>query len=119
MNRYLVKLIYQIICGEGRHTAQFDEQLRLVTAEDEAEALQKSRSMAVQEEDTFYNDRQQLVQWKFVNVAELYPLDELSDGAEVFSQLKETDDPQAYSSFVHHKAGLLRKKYSFLTPQTV
>ena len=30
MNWYLAKIVYRIICGDGNHTAQFDEQLRLV-----------------------------------------------------------------------------------------
>lgn len=119
MNRYLVKLVYQIVCGDGLHTAQFDEQLRLITAPDEASALHKSRRIGLQEEETFYNERQQLVQWKFINVVELYLLDELSDGAEVFSQIRESDDPPTYCSFVHHKSSILRKKYSLFIPQTV
>lgn len=119
MNRYLVKLVYQIICGEGLHIAQFDEQLRLITAPDEAGALHKGRNIGLQEEETFYNERQQLVQWKFINVAELYSIDELKDGAEVFSQVRESDDPHAYCSFVHHKSNTLRKAYSSFIPQTV
>ena len=35
MKWYLAKIIYRIICGEGIHTPQFDEQLRLIHAEDE------------------------------------------------------------------------------------
>ena len=38
MNWYLTKIVYQIICGEGNHTAQFDEQLRLIAADDEQRA---------------------------------------------------------------------------------
>ncbi len=115
MNRYLVKLVYQIICGEDPHTAQFDEQLRFVIAADEEEAVHKSRGIGVQEEETFFNNKQQLVQWKFINVVELYALDELGDGAEVFSQIKETGDAQAYRNFMHHKAATLQTS---LTRQT-
>ena len=32
MNWYLAKIVYRIICGQGNHTAQFDEQLRLIQA---------------------------------------------------------------------------------------
>ena len=42
MNWYMAKLIFRIVCGDGEHTAQFDEQLRLVmgiTKEDAYKAL--------------------------------------------------------------------------------
>ena len=119
MNRYLVKLVYQIICGDGRHTAQFDEQLRLLTAGDEEEALQKARNIGTREEEAFYNNRRQLVQWKFINAVELYAMADLHDGAEVFSQIKESDDAESYSRFLQHKAAGLRKRFSSLSPQTV
>jgi hypothetical protein len=118
MNSYLVKLVYQIICGDGEHTPQFDEQLRFVAAHDEEEALQKGRCIGAQEEDVFFNNRQQLVQWKFINATEIYPLDDLRDGAEVFSQIKETHDPHSYTSFVHHKAAWLLKQSASFTVQT-
>ncbi len=41
---FLAKIVYQIVCGEGNHTAQFDEQLRLVQAADENEAFDKAQS---------------------------------------------------------------------------
>ena len=118
MNNYLVKLIYQIVCGDGQHTPQFDEQLRFLAANDEDEALRKGRCIGVQEEEVFYNNRQQPVQWKFINVSEIYSLDELSDGAEVLSQIRETDDPHSYCSFVHHKAAQLLKQPASFTIQT-
>jgi hypothetical protein len=112
MNWYLAKIVYRIICGDGHHTAQFDEQLRLVSAQHEEDALDKAAAIGIQEEEVFYNDKQQLVHWKFTGIAELHALNKLTDGAEVFSQIKETGDPEAYSSFVLHKAKILREKYS-------
>ena len=35
MNWFLAKIVYRIVCGKGEHTPQFDEQLRLIGAEDE------------------------------------------------------------------------------------
>jgi uncharacterized glyoxalase superfamily metalloenzyme YdcJ len=110
MNWYLAKIVYRILCGEGNHTAQFDEQLRLIMAEDESEAFAKATSTGRSEADTFYNNRQELVQWQFVNVSELYRLQQLIDGAEVYSRITEVDDAEAYTDFVHHKAaGILQK----------
>ena len=112
MNWYLAKIVYQIICGEGNHTAQFDEQLRLVFAPDEDVAFEKAVQMGRGEEEVFYNIKQELVQWKFVNVAELYKLSQLIDGAEIYSRIAETSDAAAYIDFVHRKAASLKEKFS-------
>lgn len=40
MNWYLTKIVYRIICGQGNHTAQFDEQLRLIQADSAQEAFE-------------------------------------------------------------------------------
>ena len=50
MKWYLAKIVYRIICGDGNHTAQFDEQLRLIEAEDDMHAFQKARITGDQEE---------------------------------------------------------------------
>lgn len=118
MNWYLAKIVYRIICGDGNHTAQFDEQLRLITALHEEGALEKATAIARQEEEVFFNQKKQLVQWKFAGVTELHTLHGLADGAEVYSQIKETGDPEAYCSFTGHKAKLLREKYSVQNLQT-
>src|ERR1700748_1967682 len=91
MNWYLSKIVFRIICGKGQHTPQFDEQLRLITAKDEKEAFEKALAIGEREQDGFYNHEQQLVQWKFINVAELYLLSGLLDGAEMYSRIPETD----------------------------
>jgi hypothetical protein len=112
MKWYLAKLVFRIVCGEGEHTAQFDEQLRLIAASDEDEAFGKAKDMGQCEQDTFYNLKQQLVQWKFVNVPELYHLTELIDGAELYSRINEVDDADAYTIFVHRKAESIQKKHT-------
>jgi hypothetical protein len=112
MNWYLVKLVYQILCGEGDHTAQFDEQLRLITAPDEVKALAKAWEIGKKEEDCFSNIHQQLVQWKFINIAEMYQLQEFIDGAEIHSMIRETSDPTSYIQFTHEKARQLQLKHS-------
>ena len=104
MNWYLTKIVYQIICGEGSHTPQFDEQLRLVSATDEQEAFSKAQRIGAQEEESFFNQQQQLVRWKFINVCELYKLSELIDGAEIYSRIQEADDAGRYIELVHGKA---------------
>lgn len=108
MNWYLSKIVFRIICGEGQHTPQFDEQLRLIQAADEDEAFQKAMSIGEKEQDGFYNHDQKLVQWKFINVSELYKLSGLLDGAEVYSRIEETDDPDRYIDFTNKRADHIR-----------
>lgn len=108
MKWYVSKIVFRIICGDGNHMAQFDEQLRLVAACNEEEAFCKAVAMGKEGEDIFRNLKQQLVQWQFVNVSELYPLSELTDGAEIYSRISEVDDVASYITFVNRKAESLQ-----------
>ncbi|MBL0271833.1 MAG: DUF4288 domain-containing protein [Chitinophagaceae bacterium] len=90
------------------HTAQFDEQLRLVSAESKEAAFQKAQLLGRKEEDMFFNQNQQLVQWQFINVSELYPLDDLIDGAEIYSRIEEKEDGDTYLQIIYQKAEQLR-----------
>jgi hypothetical protein len=108
MNWYLAKIVFRIICGQGRHTPQFDEQLRLIEAADEREAFEKANCIGLQEQDEFYNQEQKLVQWKFINIAELYKLSGLMDGAELYSRIQETDNPDLYIELTNKKAAHIR-----------
>ncbi|MEP6747246.1 MAG: DUF4288 domain-containing protein [Bacteroidota bacterium] len=108
MNWYLTKIVYQIICGEGNHTAQFDEQLRLISAADEHEAFNKAQSTGKAEEESFFNQQQQLVTWKFINVCELYKLSELIDGAELYSRIQEADNADRFIEVVNGKADYIQ-----------
>lgn len=104
MNWYIAKIVYRIICGDGDHTAQFDEQLRLVQSTDKDSAFYKACQLGEKEEDTFYNNKQQLVQWKFINVSELYRLGDMIDGAEMYSRIEEKDDAESYTDIINKKA---------------
>ncbi len=111
MKWYITKLVFQIICGEGEHIAQFDEQLRLVQADNEDSAFEKATLLGISETDNFYNQKKQLVQWKFVNISELYQLS-LIDGAELHSKISEVDDDFSFISLVNGKAEQIKQKQS-------
>jgi hypothetical protein len=108
MNWYLSKLVFRIICGEGQHTPQFDEQLRLVAAANEEEAFEKAMTLGEKEQEAFYNQQQKLVQWQFINIAELYKLSGLLDGAELYSRIQETDNADLYIELTNKKAAHIR-----------
>lgn len=104
---FLARIVYRILCGEGCHTAQFDEQLRLIEAPNQREALEKALKMGKMEEDCFPNADEQLVRWKFINVTDLYKLGPQIDGAEVYSRIEEREPAEAYIQMLNQKAELL------------
>ena len=110
MNWYLSKLVFQIVCGDGDHKPQFDEQLRLIAADSKEEAFFKAQQIGNNEEETFYNQKDQLVYWRFINVCEVYKLHELIDGTEVYSKIEERDDAEDYIHVIHQKAERISNK---------
>ena len=112
MQWYLTKIIFQIICGNGNHTPQFDEQLRLILADDETQALLKARKLGEDEQDLFLNEQNDLVRWKFIDVTDLYKLSTMIDGAEIFSRIEEYDHADAYIELVHRRAVQLQQTES-------
>lgn len=98
MNWYLVKMVFQIICGNGKHTAQFEEQLRLISAAETTAAINKATLLGKQEEQAFFNHAQQTVCWKLIAVTDIYPFGAELDGAEIFSRITEEEQP---ASFIH------------------
>ncbi len=108
MKGYLAKMVFRIICGDGNHTAQFDEQIRIIMAGSAEEAYHKAQGLGMREEEIFFNRREQLVQWKFISVCDLYPFGEMTDGAELCSRIEETEDPDNYLKFVYARAEQIR-----------
>ena len=113
MKWYLAKMVFRIICGQGDHTPQFDEQLRLVAGISKEDAFKRALEMGNKEQETFYNLKEQLVQWQFINVSELYQLNELIDGVELYSRIEEKENADAYIYTVNQKASNL-----FFNPST-
>lgn len=107
MNWYVAKIVFRIISGDGNHHAQFDEQLRLISAGDECEAFEKAYSLGQLNEESFKNNRSETVRWQFIDVAELNPVSELTDGAELYYQIHEAPDAALYEAWAHHKSSLL------------
>ena len=101
---YLTKIVFRIICGDGDHIPQFEEQLRLISASSKEEAYFKAREVGQKEQDSFLNHQKQLVQWLFINVPEVYRISTIIDGAELYSKIEERDNPDGYISFINKKA---------------
>ncbi len=104
MNWYITKVVFAITREDSQAKKQFDEQLRLIQAGSREEAFIKARTIGLGEEDCFYNDHSKRVKWEFINVSEVIPLNQLGDGTEVYSQLRETDEGDSYIHLVHQRA---------------
>jgi hypothetical protein len=96
MNWYLAKLIFQVRSGEGTHAPQFDEQWRLIRADEVAWAYEKASVLGRLDESSFLNDRNEMVAWKFIEVADIHLIGSLEDGAQLFSSTEEPMDANAY-----------------------
>jgi len=106
MNWYLAKLVYRFICNNGQHTPQFNEQLRLINAEDSLHAFYKARLIGDRETIIFTSNNLS-VKWKFIDVTEIIPVGEMSDGAEVWSCCNEDTNAELYIRTTRQKAASL------------
>ena len=115
MNWYVAKLIFRITCGNGNHQPQFDEQLRLISASGEKEALRKA-----QEEKLIMENKSQLaIRWNFINMTELYQVDELKDGSEIYCNILEVNDAEEYIEMSHQKALLISQNQQTSVTTTI
>ncbi len=106
MSWYVAKIIFQIK-GEGMQSQQFDEHLRLIEAENFEDAFFIARMLGISFEETVINKEHGLVQWEFVNVAELRPL-KLKSGMELHSQVREMEEGNQYINYIHNQAAVMQ-----------
>lgn len=92
MNWYLAKIIFQVCSGEETQTIQFDEQWRLIRADEAAWACEKASVLARLDEKR--NDEQG--QMKFLGVEDIQQIGEWEDGAQLFSATTIPKDVHAY-----------------------
>jgi hypothetical protein len=107
MNWYIAKIVFGIQ-SEAAQKQQFDEQIRLISADSQEEAFLKARAIGLSEEDSFVNDKNKTVKWEFINVPELTRITNLEDGMEVYSRIHEMEEGNAYIHVIHQKAIALR-----------
>ena len=110
MKKYLVKLIFNVITADGAEASQFDEQFRIVESHELENAFYKARNIGKKEEESFVDAQNRLVTWKFIDVAEVYPLEHLGDGEQVYSSTHETKDAQSFISYIRRKSMEIQAK---------
>lgn len=107
MKWYLAKFVYQVVSGAGNHAPQFDEQLRLIRADEFDWAKEKATILGRLGECQFVNDRQETVTWKFINVTDICPINSMEDGDEIYSSTEEPKDVRDYLQLIDAKANRL------------
>jgi hypothetical protein len=110
MSWYIAKVVFQIV-GEGMTKPQFDEHIRLIEANGFEEALLKARMLGLREEEIVINDKHGPFKWEFVNVSEIMPIKEWKDGIELYSQVREIEEPVSYINSVHNRAAFMQLNY--------
>ncbi|MBL7937485.1 MAG: DUF4288 domain-containing protein [Bacteroidia bacterium] len=110
MQRYLVKLMFNINIDNGNHAHQFDEQIRIVEANTLDTAFQKARIIGKKEEETFINKENKIVNWQFIDVTDVYELESLKDGEQVYSTTHENAERHSFINYVRQKAMLIQAK---------
>lgn len=104
MKWYLVKLVFQVLSGEGAHTPQFDEQVRLISADEVNWAYEKATVIGWLEQRSFLNHSEENVTWKFIEVAEIQVVPNPEDGVLLCSYTAEPDNAKEYIEATRIKA---------------
>jgi hypothetical protein len=113
MKWFLVKLIFSIDAGKN-NKAQFDEQLRLVSAVSETDAYFKGKEIGRNQQSQFANAEGDLVSWNFVGVNEVVPLNEIKDGVELYSSTIEVPEKENFINSVLQKGIAIQSKTMLL-----
>lgn len=112
MKWFIGKLVFSVTTGNGNHTPQFDEQLRLIEATDLNQAFIKARLIGGREEQAFMSEDLNAVRWQFVDVGDLKELSEFSDGMELYSRIHETENAETHITFIQHCAERIAQQSS-------
>ncbi|MDO9375670.1 MAG: DUF4288 domain-containing protein [Ferruginibacter sp.] len=104
MNWFIAKLVYQVTCGAGDHTPQFDEQIRMIQADDHLHAFHKARLIGDAEGRHPASISKANVVWRFIDVIDLVPIILNMDGAEINSRVYEEEDAEMYIRTAQRKA---------------
>ncbi len=110
MNTYIVKLVFNINIGEGIHQKQFDEQTILISASNLEDAFYKAKQQGRVLEEKFSNDKDQSVEWKFIDVVDIFELHSYKDGEPLYSITHEAHDTGSFIDYVHHRSQIIQTK---------
>jgi Domain of unknown function (DUF4288) len=112
MNKYIAKVVYQILVSQNQASEQYDERLFLIEANDDQEAFFKARVLGVKNEDELVSHESgEGIFWKFVDVPFLNRLDILQDSTELYSCISERDREDQYHKYVKARASAIQSQF--------
>lgn len=88
-NTFVTQSIYKITCA-AVSSEQYEEQWRLIFAEDEQAAIAEAKNIALKEEAVFIDRHGREICWKFIAIKDIKPV-KLENGALLSSSIKELE----------------------------
>jgi hypothetical protein len=110
MKTFIAKLIFNININQDIDSSQFDEQIRIIKADSVHEAYHKAKSIGLKEAEAFVNPKMQIIEWKFINVSDIYDMDSYEEGEQLYSQTIFENDCQNYIQFLLEKSKKFQEK---------
>lgn len=110
MEKYIAKLMFNINIDNGNDASQFDEQIRIVESQSLEDAFYKARIIGRKEEETFLDRDNKLVSWQFIDVADVYPLKEMKDGEQIYSNTHKIQDAGSFIRYIRQKSMEIQAK---------
>ncbi len=107
MKWYLAKFVYQVISENRTLSPRFDEQMRLIRADEFEWAKEKANILGRLGECSFLNERKESIQWKFINVVDLISISSMEDGDELYSSTEQPENVSHYLAKMNSKASRL------------
>lgn len=100
---YGAKLLFESSIPDEQGRLLQEESIRLIEAVDESEANAKAVALGNSEQHEYGNAFSETVRWRFVSLLEIQNLCEadVSDGVEVFSQMKWTNRADVATNGTH------------------
>lgn len=102
--------MFNISIEDGKQNSHFDEQIRLIESHSIEDAFYKARGIGKREEESFVNDQNELVSWNFIDVAEVYQIEGLRDGDQVYSNTHIQSDAASYIGYIRQKSMEIQTK---------
>ncbi|WP_443939561.1 DUF4288 domain-containing protein [Pedobacter sp. MW01-1-1] len=107
MKWFAITYVYQIICGEGKHAPQMNEQVRLIRADGKKNALAKAIENAESYNTAFSNCEGKTVVWKFVGITSVEEINHPAEGVQITSKIVEPASFDEYFDMLNHRIKLL------------
>jgi Domain of unknown function (DUF4288) len=103
MKTYIAKLIFNINIDQGHNRSKFDEQVRLIKANNMPEAIEKAKNIGEAEESSFISPQQHLIKWEFISIIDIYEIEAMNEGQQLYSYSIYKKDAGHFIQYVKEK----------------